>query len=254
MAHKVDISVCINLHGEGRLCRPTIESALSSIKYAECRGARCELLLLLDNPDLETIDSALIYSSVARIEQFKVGDLGEARNLGVQRAAGRYCAFLDGDDLFGESWLWGAISEAKSDTSRDLIIHPKTNLFFGRGYNPYYWSHPDMRVDKISISRLVVENLWTSLCFTKRTAFLKMPYLKNRISDGFGYEDWSWNVRTITDGFLHVVAPDTIHFIRRKPHGSLLQNSAQKRVIPDLLDADLRNLLLKKLRAEAVSV
>ena len=220
---------------------------------AELRGARCELILLLDSSDAETISAAQMYSSTAKVEHFKVGDLGKARNFGVCRAAGRYCAFLDGDDLFGESWLWKAFSEAESDSSRDLIVHPKTNMFFGRGYNPYYWSHPDMRVDRFAISRLLVENLWTSLCFAKRTVFLKTPYLENRISDGFGYEDWSWNVRTIAGGFLHVVASDSIHFIRRKPFGSLLKNSAQERVIPDFLDAGLRKLLLEKSLEEAAT-
>lgn len=228
----LEISFIVNLHREGRLCLPSIETALSAVQFANQIGLTAELVLILDNPDAITISAAKRFEIDARIVFIDVRDLGAARNYGVGCALGRYIAFMDGDDLCCCNWLAAAHHEAKQ-FSKPCIIHPKFNLFFGRNYSRYFWMHPDVRKDGIKLSRLLVENLWTSSVFSKKDTFIRFPYVRNDLKNGVGYEDWTFNVETAIAGVSHIVAQDTILFIRRNKEFSLLVASAHNAVMPD---------------------
>ncbi|PXW50421.1 glycosyl transferase family 2 [Methylobacterium sp. B4] len=228
----LEVSFIVNLHREGRLCLPSIETALTAVQAANQAGVAAELVLILDNPDSITISAAKRFETNARIELTNVRDLGAARNHGVGCALGRYIAFLDGDDLCCRNWLVAAYREAKQ-FSNPCIVHPKFNLFFGRDYSRYFWMHPDVRKDCIKLSRLLVENLWTSSVFAEKDTFIHFPYVRNDLKNGVGYEDWAFNVETAIAGVKHIVAQDTILFIRRNKESSLLVASAAHAVMPD---------------------
>ncbi|GEO98926.1 glycosyltransferase family A protein [Methylobacterium haplocladii] len=233
MTPSVDVSLIVNLHREGELCLPSIESARSAIETARGAGLTCELVLMLDSCDAPTREAAERTNHGARLAFTDCGDLGDARNHAVAVAAGHFVAFLDGDDLCCRNWLVRALAECRSYLSLS-IVHPQMNLFFGRRYKNYFWLHPDMRHDDVMMSRLLVENLWTSSVLAPIDIFREIPYTRNDISSGFGYEDWTWNISTAARGITHIVAPDTIHFIRRKHRYSLMAASNEAHVIPRL--------------------
>ncbi|MBX9933756.1 MAG: glycosyltransferase family 2 protein [Methylobacterium sp.] len=230
----IDISFIVNLHAEGRICLPTLDTALTAVKYANKHGVVSELILVLDNPDNGTLRLVKNLDFKCRIEITDVRDLGLARNFGVEAAGGKYIAFLDGDDLCCDDWLLKAYEEAVNHDT-DCIVHPKFNLFFGRDYDQYFWVHPDCRYDGVKLSRLLVENLWTSSVFAERKIFEKIPYWRNDLKNGIGYEDWVFNIETAVSNVRHIVAPDTIIFIRRNKTSSLLDNSNSVGVVPDIL-------------------
>ncbi len=227
-----DISVIINLHREGRLCRPSIDSALAAVKRVNARGVSCEIVAVLDRGDAETARALDPYRGALRVETCDYGDLGLARNFGVERAVGERLGFLDGDDLMGEAWLDVAAFALDDREGRDIVVHPRMNCVFGRDGEPVLWLHPDMETDDIDLTHLRAANLWTALSFGRAELYRRFPYRANRIAEGFGFEDWAWNLETVSAGVTHIAPEGTIHFIRRKASGSLLAASDQQRILP----------------------
>ena len=228
-----DISVIVNVHREGRLCQPSIDSALAAVKRAEGRGRVCEILVVLDRGDSETAQALGAFGGALRVEPCDFGDLGLARNFGVERAGGERLAFLDGDDLMGEAWLDIAAGALDERSGRDIVVHPRMNYVFGRDGEPIVWLHPDMETDAIDLTNLRAANFWTALSFGRADLYRRFPYRANRIAEGFGFEDWAWNFATVRAGVTHIAPEGTIHFIRRKATGSLLAASDQRRILPN---------------------
>jgi glycosyltransferase involved in cell wall biosynthesis len=227
------ISTILNLHREGRLCLPTIDSVVRASERAASSGLSCETLVVLDNGDAETLAAIDHFRGRVRPEFCEFGDLAEARNFGVGQARGDYIAFMDGDDLMGVNWLEVAAATASRHAMREVVIHPRENYVFGRDLAPEIWLHPDMDEERIDISFLKVANMWTALSFAKADIYRKFKYRRNDIARGFGFEDWVWNLETVAAGVVHLAPAGTIHFIRRKASGSLLAQSDTRRIIPN---------------------
>ena len=119
---------------------------------------------------------------------------------------------------------------------RELVLHPEYNVYFGNAAN-HVFQHVDMEDPDFERELLLKRNFWTALSFARRETYLAHPYRENRLANGFGYEDWTWNHETIECGILHKVVRGTSHFVRRgKPGESLLAQSSSMRVIPRILD------------------
>jgi glycosyltransferase involved in cell wall biosynthesis len=215
----VDISCIVTLHREGILAHKTLASITRAMRFAAANGARAELLLIADCADSETLqylERSPHLSSDTRILATDFGDPGLARNHGVQAARGEYIAIFDGDDLCSGNWLTEALRLARENPA--YIVHPDYNVYFGA--ERWILRHPDQRNAGFRASQLLVENAWTALCVASRGTLLAIPYRDTPVNSGFGYEDWHWNCDTIAAGLVHVVAADTVHFIRLKTSGS----------------------------------
>ncbi|MFD6321035.1 glycosyltransferase [Methylorubrum thiocyanatum] len=228
------MTVVVNLHREGLIAKRAIESALRAIAVAENHKIKCEMICVLDSPDSVTKSVVDGHPKVGRTLNVEFKDLSKSRNLATAESSGRFIAFLDGDDLWGENWLLSAYTMMISTGSERYVLHPKLNLYFGRGMEPYFWVHPDMRFENISLYDIAAANRWTALSFSSRNLYLKYKFPAADLSFGFGYEDWAWNYQTMRDGILHVTVDEGIHFIRRKRCGSMIEKANNRLALPML--------------------
>jgi glycosyltransferase involved in cell wall biosynthesis len=222
------ITTIINVSSEGSIARATIESALLTAQYARDRGVEVETLIIADRPTPDTRAAFAFYETRATIVEIDVGDLGLARNYGASTAEGEFIGFLDGDDLWSKQWLCRALSVARDDDR--IIVHPQYNIVFGNGEDHIY-EHTSMTENRFDRRYLIFDNYWTSSSFSRKATYLAVPYSRNEIEQGFGFEDWKWNRDTVRAKYRHVVAHDTFHLIRRR-HQSLRARSNLANCLP----------------------
>jgi glycosyltransferase involved in cell wall biosynthesis len=226
-----DVSVIVNLHGEGRIAVAALRSAAAAITAAP--GLSCEILAVVDRGDEATERALRRFEGPLRQENCDFGDPALARNFGVERAKGRFVAFLDGDDLMGESWLRRAAQALHTREGRDVVAHPRLNYVFGRDAAPIVWMHPDMERDPIDLSLLRAGNFWTSASFAAAALHRRFPFRANALEAGLGHEDWAFHLATVEAGATHIAPEDTVHFIRRGQGDGRLAQSQARRVLPN---------------------
>lgn len=182
--------------------------------HAQRHGLAVEVIIILDRADQLTRDVVQSQSEKEfRIVETSFADPGKARNFAVGMAEGRYVAFLDADDLWGENWL---ASAARIATTREdpIVWHPEVSIYFGATKNIF--CHIDMEESEFQYAGLMIENYWTCLSFAAHEIYLQTPYPETDLQLGFGFEDWAWNMETISRGVIHKIVPGTGHIIRRK--------------------------------------
>lgn len=241
MKDAFDVTVVVNAHREGLIAAATLKSLRRSRLYAERHGYRVETIICLDKGDELTRE--LIHncaSEDSKLLEVNFGDLGQSRNFAVTHALGRYISFLDADDLFGENWLAFAIKAADGNL-REVIWHPEVNLYFG--LDPHILRHIDMEIDEFEPLSMILGNPWTALSFAKRAVFERFPYPETSLSMGIGYEDWGWNRRVMSAGFIHKTVKGTGHAIRQKAV-SLVKQTTAAGVLP--AGTDLFRKILEK--------
>jgi len=225
-----DITAILNVHNEGVLLKHTVQSFASAIHYARASRLSVEGIIVVDRPDaitLEVLSELTLFDF--RTIMVDCGDLGCSRNAGINAASGKWIAFLDGDDLWGKNWLERAYAMGESDP-RCLILHPYLNLYFSP-QKTWLFYHVDMEDAVFDFRVLFSENYWTSLSFARRETYLKHPYTRNDLKERIGFEDWTWNCRTVSADFIHKTVPNTMHFIRRKRE-SLLIDTVTNKALP----------------------
>jgi hypothetical protein len=211
-----EITAVLNVHNEGFLALPSLQSMVLAKKNAAELGIKVELLIVADFPDTDTRRYLKVASEHgARIIELDVDDLGMARNAAVADGQGRFFAFLDGDDLWCRDWLTKAYCYAAA-ASEPAVWHPAANLYFGSGGEPFWMIHHDIDSGVADWVQLALRNHWTSLSFAPREVYDRVPYCRTNLECGFGYEDWHWNAETVAHGFPHRTVPHTCHLIRQK--------------------------------------
>ena len=232
----VNVSCVVNAHKEGNLIYATLQTVKRTCEYAlEC-GLTIELHVVLDSPDTCTANIVQReVSDIATIHNVEYGELAQSRNYAARKCAGEYITFIDGDDLWCQSWVVDCFLAAKK-LPRKSILHPEFNLYFGTRAN-HVFQHVDMDSPQFDFNLLTKINFWTALSFAHKKTYTDYPYVMNDIDNGFGFEDWAWNYRTAKNGFKHKVVPGTAHYIRRgKPGVSLLEKSTRMNAIPRIMD------------------
>lgn len=234
-----DISLILTAHAETVIAGPTLKSAEAAVNAAQAVGLAVERTIAFDNPTEACLEyfSHPICSSW-RKETYSFRDQGAVRNAAATASSGRYIAFLDADDLFSENWLVEAFRLCEGLPGK-VIAHPELNWIFDRAssvlvktgqedesFDPYYF---------------YFANYWDALCMAPRQAHIDVPYAPRDISSGFAYEDWQWNCETMTAGFIHRIAEDTIIFKRRRERSQTITASQRQSVIRDVefLKADV---------------
>ncbi|GBC60666.1 glycosyltransferase family 2 protein [Desulfonema ishimotonii] len=219
-----DISVVIPVHAEGRLVQHTLNSAKKAMAYAKAHGdVRTDIVIVLDRPDKKTENFFASYDDLkVHFEKTDFGDAGLARNFGVGHSSGRYIAFLDADNLFGQSWLYKAFCFLEKNPTT-IIAHPEYNVVF-EGQN-LIWKQISCDHPQFRSADLIEHNYWDTTCLASKKIFLDFPYEATMATQGFGHEDWHFNCETLAAGIGHYIVPDTVLFLRRKLNGSVLERA-----------------------------
>jgi Glycosyl transferase family 2 len=226
----IDITAIVNLHAEGELARSTFASIARAKSFAEGRALIVEALAVLDRPTGDTLRFIESYDGMEfRAMQVSYGDLGQARNIAVEHASGKWIAFIDGDDLWAENWLAAAHAAATND-ARPIVWHPLGLLVFGE--KTHLFIHVDTEDDDFDPVGLSMSNYWASQCFAARQVLATLPYPKSDLSQQLGYEDWGWNMKTLSQGIIHKCVPDTINACRARA-GSLLKVTEAMKAMPE---------------------
>lgn len=230
-----DITIIVTAHDETVVSGPSMRSAESAIDAAEARGLRVERLIAMDAPTAE----CRAYFSQVRFHRWKrtehdFRDPYRTRNASAEAARGRWIAFLDADDLFSQNWLLLA-GERMARAERDgekAIVHPEINWIFDGAHSVSV--KPAQDEAYFSPYYFYFANYYAMLCMAPRRAILEIPYGSRDLASGFGYQDWQWNIETMAAGWRHVVARDTILFVRRRDLSVSVENVRRKTVIRGL--------------------
>jgi glycosyltransferase involved in cell wall biosynthesis len=228
------VTCVLNVHREREILLPTLRSTSRMMAFTRRMGVTAELVIVCDDSDSRTrtevsqFAAAFSCAPTTTID-IQQRDLGAARNAGIAAARGEYICILDGDDLYSENWVTGALASISKVDQEHTVVHPALNVYFGREHR--YFQHPTWDSPDVPRSGLLFENYWTSLSFGRASLYRRIPFAGVDMTTGFGFEDWHWNMQVLASGGTHIVAERTCHLIRLKEHGSLNQDSAERRCL-----------------------
>ena len=222
-AKEIDISVILNLHREAKYVRRTLRSLTEAIAFAEYRGSRIELLIILDKTDdvtrkaVSAFDFMLLENVV--IHEVSHGSLGGSRNAGVALATGKYIATADADDLISFNYL-SAMIDTITALNDNVVLVPQYFVGFGDNYHLCEYFGTDV------LSKLLLfdSHPYVSRIFAAASLFRKIPYVALDRSSSFAYEDWHFNCEAVARGCEIAIAPETSVYYRQRP-GSMLRNA-----------------------------
>tara|TARA_R110002051_G_scaffold139514_1_gene212207 strand:+ start:24235 stop:24981 length:747 start_codon:yes stop_codon:yes gene_type:complete len=230
-----DLTVAITAHDETLVAGPCIHSVEAAIDAVEKHGFRVQRLLGLDNatPGAEQYFRQEQLGAW-QIEEFSFGDPFQVRNAMVERGAGKWIAFVDADDLVSENWFVKAALRLARAEQKDekIIVHPELNWIFEA--HEMVFAKPDMDDEIFLPQYLYFANYYDMMAMAPREAALSIPYGHRDLNNGFGYQDWQWNIETVGAGWRHVVAKDTIIFKRRRMNSVSEVNRDRRCLIRDL--------------------
>lgn len=242
-AEGVTLTVVVTAHAEGRLLRPTLRSVAAATTAVTERGYACELLIALDDATDGTrreaerwIDSGEIDARV-RVMELTLGDAGLTRNAAADAAAGTFLAFCDGDDLVSRNYFSGAL-QMLIESAPPLIVHPALVISFGA--RATRWVIP--ATESVDYTDLIRHNLWPSSSVSHRSTYREHRYVAMPAAEGFGPEDWFWNIQTSIARIPHRPIPDTVFFYRVRERGGV-NNGHARSILPSFDLAALRDAL-----------
>lgn len=230
-----DLSLIVTAHDETLVCGPTMESADVAVAAARAAGYAVQTIIALDKATAATTE----YFHQPDFDHWErwtmdEGDLGRVRNALVPQTSGRFIAFLDADDLFSENWLADGLDTLTDAEERGerVIAHPEVNIIFDGG--KYLWHNIDQDSPLFTPHFMYVRNCYDSLCLAPREAHLAVPYVQRDVPNGLSYQDWQFAVETMSEGWKHVVVPDTIIFKRRRDFSLVVESRNRRSIIRSL--------------------
>lgn len=218
----MDISVIICGHNEGRLLHRALTSVFKSVEYAKNENQlNIEVIVSLDNPSIETLNylDNSEFKNEIKIYKNNFQDVALSRNFASEKAIGKYIAFLDGDDLFGETWLLHSYKKAE-EYGNECVLHPEYYISFGA--KSLIWKRISSIDPSFRYGSLLSFNPWDATIFLHRSVMDKFKFRECPRNSGWGYEDYDFFCNTLGNGISHLITPETVVFIRVKTEGSRL--------------------------------
>lgn len=233
------VDVYITFHREGLLAVPAIKSAFETAESLR-KQASVSLHALVDSPDCETREIISFYSTnFTSSTELQFKDLGLVRNHASLTSKGDFIAMLDGDDLWGRSWLLKAFEASKVEIG---VYHPEFLIYFSESKimsrsesgSGYILVQDVIEKTDLTNQSIGLVNPWSANNFMPTDLAKIYLYPPADHARGLGVEDWSWNWATFVAGIPHLVARDTVHFIRVKDFGSLGVQNVRRGLSPYL--------------------
>ena len=219
----MDLSVIVTAHSEGIVAHKTMLSLFRALK--EVPKIKYEIIVHIDRGDEPTKEYFNRYKDdkSVKIVFGDFGDLGLSRNNAMKHATGKYIQIIDADDIIGASFFKQAFEAIKVDDSS--LYHPEYVYFFGDVYAIKVQTSAKNKDQAAQL--LLSENEWCSMVFGKKELFTDTPY--RATANGFGHEDWMFNIDTTEKGILHKIMPGSVLFYR-KAGASLVTRNADSHV------------------------
>lgn len=238
-----DIAVVLTAHAEGRVLVPTIRSLERAVLRAADTGFVVEIVLVMDRTDGETrrvlrahlLDRSALKDRVTAMEVDN-GDLGASRNDGIARSTARYVAIADGDNLITSNWLVDGVAALRAHDG-PAVAH--VDLIVSFGERRTLWPQLPSTDPGFDAGIFAVANYWDSSAIARRELFEQYPYPVLPAADGFGPEDWVWNMSTLQAGVDHITIAQSAMFYRARA-GSLMAERGASLLPPTAFLADLR--------------
>ncbi len=222
-----------------------MRSIAAAIDAVQANGDSVELILVRDRPDAPTRHEVDWWSArsdlsfTVRVLDVDLGESGASRNAGAEASVGTYVAFIDGDDLVSSNYLSDSVRMLRGSDGR-TIIHPHRVISFGA--RSIVWEIRSTVHGDVDYKALVRNNQWPSSSVAPATIYREIPFRSLRPGDGYGPEDWIWNIDTAAAGIAHDVAPETTFFYRVKARSGVNVRHVQS-ILPAFDFEALRNAL-----------
>jgi glycosyltransferase involved in cell wall biosynthesis len=226
---KFDLTCVLTGHREGRLAIPSLRSFWIAIEHARAAGYKVQTILCLDRPDALT--QSIFESFKKQTDELIIcdyGDQGKVRNEAVDKAKGKYTAFLDGDDLWSRPWLQQGL-EFLAEQGSGVIAHPEFNYFFEKQGS--YYCQIDQEAPEFRMDLLRIANYWDALSICETKCHVDHPFCERDIEAGWAYEDWFWNCETLAAEYKHKIVPNTVLFKRRQKTSQTIKAWTNKSLI-----------------------
>ena len=221
----MDISVIVTAHDEGVIAYYSLKSALRAIEKAQQVGISCELLILLDCVDEETLSVFSQCKSNDTIKIFTVSfsDFSQSKNFGVQQAKGKYVTFLRANDLMSQNWLMHSF-DLLENFNGEAVVHPALEVNFGR----YRSIEENFATNELMDFALLSGNAYSNMCFTQKSIFLKFPYVSE---DEFTDPYWEFNANITKSKILHIIAKETLIYHYRQKNKKDIEDIGTEKVL-----------------------
>lgn len=218
----MDISVIITAHNEGIISYYALKSALRAIEQAQQVGISCELLILLDCADQETLNVFSQHKSNDMIKVFTVSfsDSSQSKNFGVLKAKGKYITFLRANDLMSQNWLKYSFNLLE-EFGGQAVAHPTLEINFGR----YCSIEENFATSKLMDFALLSGNAYSDVCLAQKNIFSKFPYVSE---DEFTDPDWEFNANITKSKILHVITKETVVYHYKRIDKTIEEKGTKK--------------------------
>ncbi|MDR2075667.1 MAG: glycosyltransferase [Desulfovibrio sp.] len=229
MIKKCSVTCVITMHREGLLAHTTLNSIAKARENAEAEGFPVAFVITLDNPDALTERIVRKHPSIREsdlMENVHFGDLGLCRNYAVGKASCDYIVCMDGDDYYSSNYIAAMVHKAMK--GKNIVVCPEYLVLFG---TQYHWTRFGGPEDCIKNSYVLFsEHHYCATVAAHKDVFARLPFTPCK--DGFGYEDWHWNLEARAAGMEHQVARDVVLFYRRKAVSLSKMQTRASSVVP----------------------
>jgi glycosyltransferase involved in cell wall biosynthesis len=218
-----DLEVVVFAHDERHFLGSCITSVMRAAAYAESKGRSVILTAVVRAAT--PLTSAWVHQRLsAGWQVLNCPDLtlSQARNLARLAVTGRHVAFIDGYDLWCETWLDRAADAASRESA---IWRPEALITFGNdfhssaGYSVFF---QPLRLDCAAV--LLSHQTFASGFLAPRDIVLAHPWHDADVERGWDTPDHWWNCDVAAAGHMHRALPEAFHY-RRLPDANTMGTS-----------------------------